>query len=146
MSIGLVLEETMSGWLKLNDEKTARPFSFTIRAFTEQMLSLSAPRQFRGMATIGTMDVPVSGMLTIRVTGPRYELELSHPEFGPLQISGEKVYRLKGLLASLVTCPLTVYSNGKVIGFAEVAYRDSMLSFPFKALKLVKAEQAFGRF
>jgi hypothetical protein len=146
MSIGLVLEETMSGWLKLEGDKSGRPFSFTIRAFTEQLLSLGAPRAFRGVASIGGVEVPVSGVLTIRVTGPRYELDFVHPEFGPVHVAGEKTYRLKGLLASLVTCPLTVYRNGQAIGTAEVAYRDSMLTFPFKALKLVKAEQAFGRF
>lgn len=146
MSIGLVLEETMSGWLKINGDKSPRSFSFTIRAFTEQLLSLSAPREFRGVAVIGSIEVPVTGTLVIQVTGPRYELDFTHPEFGPVHVAGEKTYRLKGLLASLVTCPLTVYRGSEIIGSAEVAYRDSMLSFPFKALKLVKAEQAFGRF
>lgn len=146
MSIGLVLEETMSGWMKLDSDKSPRSFSFTIRAFTEQVLSLGAPREFRGMAVVGSVEVPVTGTLVIRVTGPRYELDFMHPELGVLHVAGEKTYRLRGLLASLVTCPLTVYRNGEAIGTAEVAYRDSMLIFPFKALKLARAGQAFGRF
>ena len=41
---------------------------------------------------------------------------------------------------------LTVFKDGKSIGSAEVAYRDSMIAFPFKAVKFVSEEKAFGVF
>ncbi|MDI1302250.1 MAG: hypothetical protein PSX71_10125 [bacterium] len=144
MSIGMVLEETMSGWIKIQAGASKQPFSFTIRAFSKNPLAVTAPREFRGVATIGTDTMPVRGSLTILLTGPRYELDLDHPELGTLHIAGEKTYSLSGLLASLTTCPLTVYRDGKVCGSAEVAYRDSMLSFPFKAIKFVGRDRAFG--
>ena len=144
MSLGIVLEETMSGWLRIGGEQ--KPFSFSIRAFTPHIFSLGAPREFRGMVTLDGAEMPVSGVLTIRVTGPRYELDFVHPQLGALHAAGEKTYSANParLLASLVTCPLTVSRNGKVIGDAEVAYRDSMVAFPFKAIRLVSAEKAFG--
>lgn len=146
MSIGMVLEETMSGWIKLQSEPHKLAFSFTIRAFTEKPLALTAPREFRGIAHIGDATMPVHGTLTIRLTGPRYVLDLEHPTLGMLHIAGEKTYSLNGLLASLTTCPLTVYANNVICGSAEVVYRDSMLSFPFKAIKFVRKAEAFGQY
>lgn len=146
MSIGMVLEESMSGWIKLDSQPEKTAFSFMIRAFSENPLRLTAPREFRGIATIGDVSMPVQGTLTIRLTGPRYVLYLQHPEFGALHIAGEKTYSLKGLLASLTTCPLTVYANNVVCGSAEVVYRDSMLLFPLKAIKLVGKSGAFGQY
>lgn len=146
MSIGLVLEETMSGSLTLGADGIKHPFGFTIRAFSPRILTLTGPRIFRGIATLDGLDLPVSGTLTIRPTGPRYELSLTHPALGLLQISGEKTYSLSNLAVSLTTCPLTVYSRGEAIGTGEVVYRDSMLSFPFKALKLASADKAFGNY
>lgn len=145
MSIGIVLEETMSGWLQLDGGKR-QPFAFTIRAFTTQVFALSAPREFRGVAQLAGAEVPTTGVLTIRVTGPRYELDLEHPTLGSLRIEGEKTYSANPakLVASLITCPLTVYRDGRAVGSAEVAYRDSMLAFPFKAVRLVSEERAFG--
>ena len=146
MSIGMVLEETMSGWIKLQAQSQKTAFSFTIRAFSENPLALTAPREFRGIATMGDTTMPVQGRLTIRLTGPRYELDLLHPEFGALHIAGEKTYSLNGLVASLTTCPLTVYANHMICGNAEVVYRDSMLSFPFKAIKFARKAEAFGQY
>lgn len=148
MTVGIVLEETMSGWIRLNSDHTDQPFAFTIRAFTPQLFSLSAPRHFRGVVQVAGAKAPVTGILTIRMTGPRYELEFEHPQHGRLQVEGEKTYSANParLVASLITCPLTVYRNGAPFGTAEVAYRDSMLAFPFKAIRLVKEENAFGVF
>jgi len=148
MSLGIVLEETMSGWLQLDGEHTGHPFAFTIRAFTPQILSLSAPREFRGIARLGTQEIPVTGVLTIRVTGPRYELDMDHPKLGRVHIAGEKTYSANPskVVASLITCPLTVYKDGKAVGSAEVVYRDSMVAFPFKAVRLVSEDKAFGAF
>lgn len=146
MSIGMVLEESMSGWIKLQSQPERSAFSFTIRAFSGNPLALTAPREFRGIATIGDVSMPVKGTLTIRLTGPRYVLDLEHPEFGALHVAGEKTYSLKGLLASLTTCPLTVYANNVICGSAEVVYRDSMLLFPLKAIKFSGKSGAFGQY
>ncbi len=148
MAIGIVLEETMSGWIQLDDEPARQPFAFTIRAFTPQIFSLSAPRAFRGVARLAGTEVPTRGVLTIKVTGPRYELDFMHPRLGALHAAGEKTYSANPakLLASLTTCPLTICKDGKPVGAAEVAYRDSMIAFPFKAVRLVSEEKAFGAF
>lgn len=146
MGMGIVLEETMSGWIQLQGDHTGHPFAFTIRAFTEQVLSLGAPRHFRGVVRVAGTDVPTEGVLTIKVTGPRYELDFDHPVHGRLHAEGEKTYSANParLVASLITCPLTVYKDGKAIGSAEVAYRDSMIAFPFRAIRLVSADKAYG--
>ncbi|MCC6765545.1 MAG: hypothetical protein IT293_12870 [Deltaproteobacteria bacterium] len=148
MSLGIVLEETMSGWIRLEGDRTGHPFAFTIRAFTPEILSISAPRHFRGVVRVADREVPTEGVLTIRVSGPRYELDFDHPVHGPLHAEGAKTYSANPakLLASLITCPLTVYKNGKPFGSAEVVYRDSMIAFPFKAVRFVSEEKAFGRY
>lgn len=146
MTIGIVLEETMSGWIRTDGKQ--KPFAFTIRAFTPHIFSLGAPREFRGVATLDGVEVPVTGVLTIRVTGPRYELDFAHPTLGSVHVAGEKTYSANParLLNSLITCPLTVYQNGQPIGDAEVVYRDSMVAFPFKAVRLVSDSKAFGAY
>ena len=148
MSLGIVLEETMSGWIQTDGDHAGHPFAFTIRAFTPRLFSLSAPRHFRGVVKVAGEEVPCTGVLTIRVTGPRYELDFDHPELGPLHAAGEKTYSANPskLVASLITCPLTIYRDGRPVGSAEVMYRDSMLAFPFKAVKLASEEKAFGAF
>lgn len=148
MSIGIVLEETMSGWIRLDGEPKERDFAFTIRAFTPKFFSLSVPREVRGVVRVAGHPVPCKGMLAIRLTGPRYELEFEHPERGPLHLQGEKTYSARpgNLTKSLVTCPLIVFARDEPIGSAEVAYRQSVLAFPFRAIRVVRAEQAFGEF
>lgn len=146
MTIGIVLDETMSGHANIDGQQLA--FRFSIRAYTPRIFSLSAPREFRGIAELGGVELPVTGTLTIRVTGPRYELDLDHPQLGALHIEGEKTYSANPakLVASLTTCPLTVYRDGKPVGDAEVVYRDSMVAFAFKAVRLVSEEKAFGSY
>ena len=148
MAVGIVLEETMSGWIQLEGEQTGRPLAFTIRAFTPHILSLSAPRVFHGVVQVAGKEVPTTGTLTIRVTGPRYELDFVHPVHGALHAEGEKTYSANPskLVASLITCPLTVFRDGKPFGTAEVMYRDSMIAFPFKAVRFVSEEKAFGAY
>lgn len=146
MAIGMVIEETMSGWLELANDTAPRDFSFSIRAFTPRPLALTAPRDFRGRVRLDGVELPVSGTLTIHPTGPAYELVFDHPELGTLYLAGRKTYDLFNLKVSLTTCPLTVYRDGRAIGSAEVAYRDSMLAFPFKAVRLASPANAFGRY
>ncbi len=148
MAKGLVIRETMSGWLRLDGEEKQREFAFSIRAFTSRMFSFSAPREFRGTAMLDGIECPCRGELTLQLKGPHYWLEFDHPELGRLFIEGSKKYTLggEGLLHSLVTCPMQVYRDDEFAGVAEVAYRDSMLAFPFTALRLADEREAFGKY
>jgi hypothetical protein len=143
MATGLLLCETMSGDMTLSEDGVARPFAFSIRAFTTRIFSISAPRYFRGTVTLDGEEYACRGELTIFPSGPHYWLEFNHPQLGTVRAEGKKSYSMSNLLRSLTTCPLTVSTQGKVIGQAEVAFRDSMLAFPFKAFRLVDEERAF---
>ncbi|EKF74454.1 hypothetical protein A11A3_08535 [Alcanivorax hongdengensis A-11-3] len=144
MSTGLLLKEAMSGWLKFSHESREHAFAFRIRAFTTRVWSLSAPRFFKGTVTLDGEHFPCEGELTIRLSGPHYWLTFRHPEHGLLRVEGQKQYGRGGLLQSLVTCPLTVSRDHQTLGRAQVAYRDSMLAFPFTALRLVREDKAYG--
>ena len=143
MTLGLLLKERMSGWLQLDRQGRQQPFAFQIRAFTTRIFSISAPRYFRGTVNLDGEDFACEGELTIHLNGPHYWLTFNHPEQGMLRVEGKKQYGRNGLLASLITCPMTVYRNQQAIGQAEVAYRESMLAFPFTALRLVDEQQAY---
>lgn len=136
MSTALIIRETMSGWLKLDADGVEQSFAFSIRAVGERLFALTAPRPFTGVVTLGEARFPCEGEMTIRLTGPHYWLDFTHPELGPLRVEGHKTYGRNGLLRSLITCPLTVYRDGAPIGAAEVTYREPMLSFPLRALRL----------
>lgn len=148
MTIGVVMRESMSGWIRLEGEEGEQPFSFSIRAYTDRIFSIGATRRFKGIAEFGGCHgpVPVSGEVQIMLSGPRYSLDLVHDGLGPLHIEGKKQYGKNGWVRSLVTCPLKVYREGKEIGEAEVAYRDPIWSFCFRAFRLVKRENAFGSY
>lgn len=145
MATGLLLSETMSGDMTLDADGVALPFAFSIHAFSKKILNISTPRYFHGTVTLDGNDYPCHGELTIRLTGPHYWLEFDHATLGAVRVEGHKTYSVKGLLRSLTTCPLTVCSQGEKIGTAVVAYRDSMLTFPFKALRLVDEQHAFNK-
>lgn len=146
MTIGVVLKETMSGRLKLDEDGRERDFSFSLQSFTPKIFRLNAPRRFRGVARVENQEFPCHGELTLHASGPHYWLEFEYPALGLLRVEGKKQYGKNGLLRSLVTCPMTVKLDGNRIGEAEVVYRESMLAFPFKALRLAKEENAFGEF
>ena len=61
-----------------------------------------------------------------------------------LRAEGKKTYGENGLIRSLITCPMQVKRGNEVIGLAEVAYLDSIALFPFKSIRLVSEEQAYG--
>jgi len=145
MSKGLVIRETMSGWLKM-DAGDQHDFSFSIQAYSPQIFTLSAARPFRGEVTMDNGSYPCRGELTLYAHGPHYWLEFEHPRHGLLHIEGKKAYGRNGLIRSLITCPMEVFRDALRLGTAEVAYRDSLLAFPFKALRLVDAENAFGEY
>jgi hypothetical protein len=142
MASGLLLSETMSGDMTLDDNGVALPFSFSIHAFSKKILNISSPRYFHGTVTLDGNDYPCHGELTIHLTGPHYWLEFDHPQLGAVRAEGQKSYSLKGLVRSLTTCPLQISVQGRRIGTAVVAYQDSMLAFPFKALRLVDEQYA----
>ena len=145
MATGLLIRETMSGWLQTADAPP-QAFAFSIAAFTTRIFSITAARYFRGEVTLNGTTFPCHGELTLRLSGPHYWLRFEHPELGPLYLAGQKQYGRNGLLRSLITCPLTVYCNDAPVGTAEVAYRDSILLFVFRALRLVKEEHAYQAF
>ena len=142
MSLGLLMKESMSGWLQLHGEEK-QDFAFEIRAFTTQVLSLTAPRYLQGTVTMGTLSLPCEGELTLHLSGPHYWLTFDHPTLGRVRAEGKKQYSRHKLITSLITCPLTLTRDRQPIGMAEVVYRDSMLAFPFKALRLVKEDNAY---
>ena len=143
MAMGLVLKETMSGWATIDGEGTEHAFAFSIQAFTTRIFSLSAPRYFKGIVTLDGESYECHGELTIHLSGPHYWLEFRHPTLGKVRAEGKKTYGKGGLIYSLVTCPMVLTVGNKHIGEALVAYRDSMATFPFKALRLVREENAY---
>jgi hypothetical protein len=43
MATGMLIKETMSGWMRLNNDAQARDFAFSIRAFTTHIFFHSLP-------------------------------------------------------------------------------------------------------
>lgn len=146
MSKGLVLEETMSGYLRFDKEASSRQFAIHIRAFSKQWFNLTAPREFVGEADLEGVGegIPITGQLTIYPTGPEYRIHLSAAPFGTLYLQGKKQYSLHKLKQSLVTCPLTIHQNGDTLGKGEIAYRDPMWKFPLTAIKIMEEDQALS--
>lgn len=136
--ISLMMNETMSGWIELNSDRKHEAFEFEISIFFANRLKPLAPQPFEGVARFGDrqVEVPVCGEITLKPRGPRYELSFDYPGVGPVTVAGEKSYNLFELRESLTTCPLTVYQQGQAIGYAEVAYRGPLLTFPIQALRI----------
>jgi len=136
MSKGLLITESMSGWVQL-DNDTKRNFSFCIEAFNPKIFNLTASRHFKGKANIaGLGSYDIHGILVINPMGPEYSFKMEIPELGKLRFKGKKTYQLSRLIYSMTHCPLTIMHDGKVHGTALLAYRESVLSFPFRALSL----------
>ncbi len=156
MMKGIVIKEKMRGWLQWDlpqqqnqqDDTETKYFSFQIKAFTPHRWRFSAPRPFEGLATIEGIgeNIPISGVLTLFLTGPSYKLNMFLPEIGPVLMVGKKQYRLRNLLSSLTTCPMVIYRNtsekvDQLIGEAEVRYTDPIWRFPFDAISFINVEQ-----
>ena len=138
----LKLKETMSGWIELREERQQEPLSFTIDVIFTRRLRPWKPQPFTGVLQLSdrAFETATHGHLTLKPTGPRYELEFRHPDLGWVALKGEKRYDLTNLKESLTGCPLTLYQQEQAVGYAEVAYRDSILAFPFRALRLVQED------
>lgn len=136
----LKLKETMKGWLELNATHQKEPFEFSIDVTFMQRMKPWKPQPFLGALTLSQRNVTTEthGYLTLKPTGPRYELWFDLPGIGPVEAKGEKSYDLLNLKESLTMCPLTLYQNGQAIGYIEVAYEDSIVTFPLKALRLTR--------
>ena len=128
------MNETMSGFLELNGHREA--FEFIISVSLENLPH--RPQPFTGVFRLPERGHtgPASGELTMKWSGPRYELDIELPGLGLVHLAGEKTYDLRHPVYSLTTCPLTVYRAGQAVGYAEVAYREPMWKFPFTAFRL----------
>ena len=142
----LKLQETMSGWIELNSDRKQETLSFSIDVIFTHRLQPWRPQPFSGTLSLADRhyQTEVHGYLSFKLSGPRYEMKFQHPELGLIEMKGEKSYDITNLKESLTVCPLTLYQQGEAIGYAEVAYRDSILAFPLQAVRVVKAEPRIG--
>lgn len=142
----LKLQETMSGWIELNSTRKQEALAFDINVLFTQRLQPWKPQPFSGMLYLRDRgyQTEVHGYLSFKLSGPRYGMKFHHPELGLVELKGEKSYDLANLKESLTVCPLTVFQQGEAVGYAEVAYRDSILAFPLQSLRLVRAEPRVG--
>ncbi len=142
MSLQLVLKEHMSGWIAFNPEcglpAGRHAFVLNVDASTTELLHFGAVRRCSGSVGFGAFHppVPVRGELVLSLTGPSYDLHFSLDGIGDLNVAGRKTYDVRNLVVSMTTLPLLVYREGQVIGEAELVYRDSVVTFPLKALRL----------
>lgn len=148
MTVGIVLDESMSGWLSIfsnrqNGVPVRELFSISIRAYQGRYLKMFAPREFHGEANLGGRLSPISGHLTLKVSGPEYRINLHDSDYGNLFILGKKEYKVKNFKRSLVTCTLMVYKEGQVIGEGEIRYQEPIWKFLLTGVKFVRKEKAF---
>ena len=143
----LKLKETMSGWIELNSTRRQERIAFDIDILLVNRLQPWKPQPFTGVLRLDDRHyrTGTDGYLTLKLSGPRYELKFDHPDAGWVELKGEKSYDLANLKESLTLCPLTVYQAGEAIGYAEVAYRDSIMAFPLRALRLGCTPQGQAR-
>jgi len=147
MSKGLLIKEKMSGWFELNSDVSDQgriDFQFEIEAFSPKLMSLTIPRDFLGLAEIGNQkNIAIGGTLTIHMSGPEYDFLMQHPELGEIKIQGKKQYKLSRLIYSMTHCDMVIMKDNNIIGKAQLAYRDSIVAFPFKALSVVETPEWF---
>lgn len=142
MKLQLVLKERMSGWIAFNPDSGLPPgrhsFILDMDAVTTELLKFGAVRRCSGHVEFGAFHAaaPVRGELVLQIDGPSYDLHFVLDGIGELHVAGRKTYDPGNLLESLTTLPLVVYRAGQIIGEAELVYRDSVITFPLKALRL----------
>ncbi len=135
MTLGLLIRETMQGWIEIDGKRS--DLELRLEAFTHRWWSLTAARPFEGTVSIGfEPPLAASGLLRIYPRGPHYQVRFYHPHQGWLTLEGKKHYRLSQLRHSLTTCPLQVFRQHKLIGSAELAYRQPLWRFPLESLRL----------
>ncbi|MDP2228441.1 MAG: hypothetical protein Q8J78_13300 [Moraxellaceae bacterium] len=141
MALQLVLKERMSGWIEFQDDslpKGRHEFVFDVDASTSAILNFGAVRECTGTVSFGHFHrpVPVEGELVLQLGGPSYDMQFTLDGIGSLHLAGRKTYDVRRLIPSMTTLPLLVYRQGRIVGEAELVYRDSVLTFPLKALRL----------
>ncbi len=142
MSLQVVLKEHMSGWIAFNPDSGLpagrHSFVLNVDAATTELLRFGAVRHCSGTVEFGAFHRPVRvrGELVLQLTGPSYDLHFELDDIGELHVAGRKTYDVRNLVESMTTLPLMVYRGGHVIGEAELVYRDSVVTFPLKALRL----------
>lgn len=142
MPLQLVLKEKMSGWIAFNPDAGLpagrHAFVLNVDAVTSDLFRFGATRHCSGQVEFGAFHspVPVRGELVLQLTGPSYDLHFSLEGIGDLHVAGRKTYDVRHLVESMTTLPLVVYRDGQIIGEAELVYRDSIVAFPLKALRL----------
>lgn len=131
----LALNERMSGWLTINGQQ--QDFSVQIDACADRLLPIGQPMPFSGFARLGQYAdaCPISGSLTLRVSGPAYDIRIFTPD-GTLNCVGHKTYNWRFLKASLTHCPLRVYRDALQIGGAELVYREPLWRFALESVRL----------
>lgn len=136
----LKLCETMKGWLELNDTHEKEPLEFSIDVTFMNRFQPWKPQPFTGSLTLSKRNLTTEthGYITLKPSGTRYDLRFHIPEIGSVEARGEKSYDLLNLKESLTMCPLTLYRDGKAIGYIEVAYQEPIATFPLKALRLTR--------
>ncbi len=131
----LEIHESLQGWVQWQG-KTRQSLQLEIIASTEHIWHWSVPRNVSGRVHLDEKVYVLGGTLTLHWRGPRYELVFNHGEHGLVYLRGKKTYQLQRLKASLVTCPMQVFhASGECLGSAEVVYQQSILAFPFQALR-----------
>ena len=65
MTIGVIMRESMSGWIRIEAEEGEHPFSFSIRAYTDKIFSIGAARRFKGIAEFGDYHRPVPVIMMV---------------------------------------------------------------------------------
>ena len=138
----LKLHETMTGWIELNSDHKQEALAISIDVIFTHRFQPFRAQPFTGSVRLGDrhFETSTQGYLTLQVSGTRYELEFEHPDLGLVELAGEKQYDLTNLKESFTLCPLTVYRDRKAVGYAEVAYRESILAFPLRSLRLVRGD------
>ena len=135
--LGLLIDETMSGWIELDGERL--PFAIRLEAFTPRIARLTVPRILTGTVSVGdSCPLAAEGILTLYPTGPAYDFSFVLPGRGRVNCLGRKQYRLSALRESLTTCPLTVACDGEECGRAELVYREPLWRFPLSAVRLAR--------
>jgi hypothetical protein len=136
----LDLTETMSGWLTL-DGGPREDLYLRLSASAPLSSRPTAPRPFAGTVLVGPAreSLPTEGTLTLLPSGPEYKFGFTSARWGSLRCAGRKTYRLRGLRASLVTCPLRVYRGQNCVGDGEIQYREPLWRFALSSLRLRRA-------
>ena len=135
MNWNLEISETMHGWLRIDK---SRQVTLSLKAVAPIAALPTTARPFQGeLRFTGTDErYPVEGTLRLLATGPEYDFRFTDSKGQNLRCTGRKIYRLRELRKSLITCPLGIYRGAERIGEGELQYREPLWKFPLVSLRL----------